>query len=63
MNVDGARALAAAEQLPPNAGGDLAFLEHYCEPALAAVDQLYEWIEGSVSLPNAPNRRNRDGRE
>jgi aspartate aminotransferase len=44
VNVDGARALAAAEQLPPDAEVDLAFLQHYCAPTLTAIDRLCEWI-------------------
>ena len=44
VNFDGARALAAAEQLPPDAEVDLAFLQHYCGPTLTAVDRLCEWI-------------------
>jgi aspartate aminotransferase len=44
VNFDGATALAAAEQLPTDAEVDLAFLQHYCEGPLAAVDRLCEWV-------------------
>jgi aspartate aminotransferase len=46
VNFDGSRALAAAEQLPPDAEVDMAFLEHYCAPTLKAIDRLCDWVEG-----------------
>jgi aspartate aminotransferase len=44
VNFDGSRALAAAEQLPPDAEVDMTFLQHYCAPTLTAVDRLCEWV-------------------
>jgi aspartate aminotransferase len=44
VNFDGARALAAAEALPPDHPIDEEFLERYCGRALAAVDRLCEWL-------------------
>ena len=45
VNFDGARALAAAEALPPDRPIDKEFLERYCGRTLAAVDRLCEWLE------------------
>ncbi len=45
VDFDGARALAAAEQLPAEQTLDEAFLKVYCERVLTAIDKLCEWVD------------------
>jgi aspartate aminotransferase len=44
VNFDGARALAAAEALPPDRPIDKEFLERYCARTLEAADRLAQWL-------------------
>jgi aspartate aminotransferase len=44
VDFDGARALAAVEQLPAGEEVDEAFLREYCGKVLTAIDQLVEWL-------------------
>ena len=44
VDFDGARAIAAAEQIPPDQTLDLNFLETYCRNCLEAVDRLCSWL-------------------
>lgn len=46
VDFDGARALAASEQIPADQSLDETFLENYCERLLLAVRQLSRWIRG-----------------
>jgi len=44
VDFDGARALAAAEQLPADAAIEKTFLERYCGRTLEAIDRLCAWL-------------------
>ena len=44
VDFDGARALAAAEQLAPGTPIDEEFLRAYCDPVVTAIDRLCEWL-------------------
>ena len=44
VEFDGARALAAAEQMPANRPLDEAFLRDYCGNTLTAIDRLCAWL-------------------
>lgn len=44
VDFDGARALAAAEQIPPDKDLETDFLETYCGGMLAAIDRICEWL-------------------
>jgi aspartate aminotransferase len=44
VDFDGARALAAAETLGPEAAIDAAFLEQHCGRTLAGVERLCKWL-------------------
>ncbi|MBN1957650.1 MAG: aminotransferase class I/II-fold pyridoxal phosphate-dependent enzyme [Desulfuromonadales bacterium] len=44
VDFDGARALAAAEQMSAEQPFDEKFLRQYCERVLTAIDKLCEWI-------------------
>lgn len=46
VDFDGARALAASEQLPREAALDAAFLEAYAEPVVEAIERIVAWILG-----------------
>lgn len=52
VDFDGARALAAAEQVAADAelGGD--FLESWCGRMLTAVDRMCQWLHGSSMAPD-----------
>ncbi len=45
VDFDGARALAAAQQVPPNRSLDTTFLETYCRNCLTAVERLCDWLQ------------------
>lgn len=47
VDFDGARALAAAEEIPPHRTLNGSFLDHYCANCLTAIDRLCEWLHGS----------------
>lgn len=44
VDFDGARALAAAEQIPSNKNLDMDFLKTYCGNIITAIDRLCEWL-------------------
>jgi len=44
VDFDGARALAASEQIPLDAPLNGDFLDHFCRPALTGVERLCDWI-------------------
>lgn len=44
VDFDGARAMAAAEALPPDQPIDDEFLKNYCGPVITAIDRLSLWI-------------------
>jgi len=44
VDFDGARALAAAGQLPSQRALDATFLEEYCGQTLTAIERLVEWL-------------------
>lgn len=45
VDFDGARALAAAEQVPPHESLSEEFLKHYCNHTIEAVHKICEWLE------------------
>lgn len=45
VDFDGARALAAAQQLPSGQALDAAFLKEYCGHSLTAIKRLVEWLD------------------
>lgn len=45
VDFDGARALAAVEQLPGDQPLDESFLRTHCERVLIAIDKLCDWIQ------------------
>jgi len=47
VDFDGARALAAAEQLPGEARIDEGFLREYCGKVLTAIDLMTDWLKRS----------------
>ncbi len=46
VDFDGARALVAAEQTPVTQELEGAFLEHYCNNVITAVNKMCDWISG-----------------
>ncbi len=50
VDFDGARALAAAEQLPPHEPLNEQFLTNYCGHTIEAVDRLCRWIHEEEPL-------------
>jgi aspartate aminotransferase len=46
VDFDGARALAAAEQLPPGTALDEVYLRQYGEKVLTAIELLGDWLSG-----------------
>ena len=46
VNFDGARVLAAVEELPAGASPDEAFLRSYCAPVTEAIDRIADWATG-----------------
>jgi aspartate aminotransferase len=50
VDFDGARVLAAAEQIPPHNGLHPDFLETYCDKIITAIDRLCEWLHEKDSL-------------
>ena len=44
VDFDGARVLAAAEQIPPHIGLNTDFLKTYCDSVITAIDRLCEWL-------------------
>jgi aspartate aminotransferase len=46
VDFDGARALAAAEQVPPHEPLSQEFLQRYCGHTIEAVQKICEWLEG-----------------
>lgn len=48
VDFDGARALAAVEQLPPDSLLDEGFLRSNCPLVLEAVDRIGAWLDGAV---------------
>ena len=45
VDFDGARALAAAEQIPPHEALSVEFLNRYCSHTIEAVHKICEWLE------------------
>jgi aspartate aminotransferase len=45
VDFDGARALAAAEQIPAEQELGEEFLRQYCEKVLTAIDRLCNWLQ------------------
>jgi aspartate aminotransferase len=45
VDFDGARALAAAEHIPPHENLSKDFLKQYCGHTIEAVDRICEWLK------------------
>jgi aspartate aminotransferase len=44
VDFDGARALVASRSVPDDCELDVTFLRTFCEPVMAGVDRLCEWV-------------------
>jgi len=51
VDFDGARALAAAEQVAPHEELDQDFLEHHCPKIVTAADRIIDWLDGEGERP------------
>jgi aspartate aminotransferase len=53
VDFDGARVLAAAEQLAPESRIRESFLRAYCAPMMNAIDRICAWVDRSYAEPTA----------